>query len=279
MRILLRTLTLVLLAVALSGCGVRTAYNNLDRLLLRWVDRQVSLDAEQTEVARSMIRQHIDWHCASELPDYAAWLRRIEGDVEERTLSRGALEAHAGTLGEFWQRMLTELRPSMIEVIGMLDDGQVQQLAESFEERNLELAERAELDDQAWREERVRGMERGLRRFIGRVDGDQRQRLERWAEELVRSDESTLEETLRWQGRFFDLLEHRDGSGFETELVGLLKPDDNWSESHRALMAHNRDRTLAALVDVLDLAGERQRNRLRSRLDSLATDFERLSCA
>ncbi len=278
MRTMIRPIVLLLLVLLLAGCGVRMAYNNLDRLMLRWVDSQVSLDSEQTIVARGMIESHLDWHCATELPDYAIWLRRIDADIGSGQMTVEVLEHHAETMTTFWHRLLTTMRPSMIEMIALLSDHQLEELEDAFAERNKEIATRAKMGGGERLEQRVDSMERGLRRFMGRLDGEQRRRLESWAGELKRIDESTLDETLRWQQAFFEVARNRHDPEFEHVVAGLLDPANNWSDEHWELMAHNRERTLHVLSEILDQASDRQVGRLRSRLVSLADDFDRLTC-
>ena len=278
MRLMARLLIVIVLAALVAGCGVRMVYNNLDRLMLRWIDNQVSLDAEQRSTARDMIEYHLDWHCASELPDYADWLLEVDADIGSDRISVDVLRGHAQTMAGFWQRLLASVRPSMIEIIVGLDDEQVEQLREAFEERNAELDEQAELEEDQRREQRVQSMERGLRRFLGRLDREQRGRLEQWAAELIPSHESNLEQTRQWQASFFDIIEHRRETDFAEIVAPLLDPGGNWSAGHRELMEHNRERTLEAIVDIHHLASERQIDRLRSRVTSLASDFERLTC-
>ena len=278
MRSITRLLIVILLAALVAGCGVRMAYNNLDRLMLRWIDNQVSLDAEQESTARAMIEHHLDWHCASELPDYADWLLEVDADIGSDRISVDVLRGHAETMAGFWQRLLDSIRPSIIEIIVELDDEQVEQLREAFEERNAELDEQAELEEDQRREQRVERMERGLRRFLGRLDREQRGRLEKWAGELIPTDESHLEQTLQWQESFFDVIDQRRDPDFTEIVAPLIDPGGNWSSEHRELMEYNRDRTIEALVDIHHLASERQIDRLRSRVTSLASDFERLTC-
>lgn len=278
MHPILRILLLLLLTATVAGCGVRTAYNNLDRLALRWVDNRVSLDGEQKRAVQHLIQHQLDWHCASELPDYADWLRQVEADVEGDRITVALMRGHAETIAAFGQRLLASATPSVVEVLSQLDDSQVERLAESFDERNLELAEQAAMDGDERRTQQVQAMTRGLRRFLGRPDGDQRQRLEQWATELIRSDESTMSQRLRWQQAFFDALEMRHQPGFDEVVEPLLVPGDGWSPEYIELMEHNRERTLEALVDLHHMASDRQINRLRSRLTSLADDFERLAC-
>jgi len=278
MKPVVKGIVVLLMLALLSACGVRTVYNNLDRFVLRWVDNQLSLDAEQTDMARALVRQQIDWHCASELPDYAAWLRQVDDDLADGRITVERLQAHADVVTGFGERLLVAVQPAMVDLLARLDDEQVKQLAASFAERNDELAERAALDAEDRRTESLASMERGLRRFLGRLDADQRQRLEQWADDLMPAEVSRLERRLEWQQQFLLALEGRHRPEFDRELAALFDSGPRNNAKWDRIETHNRQRTFEALVDLHDLAGDRQRNRLRSRVAGLADDFERLSC-
>ena len=274
------TLLIVLCVLLLTGCGVRFAYNNLDWLVMRWVDRQVALDADQRRQVEDIIDQRRAWHCASELPLYADFLRELAADVEADRLDRDRLADHGQTLAEFGRRLLDAIHDDLIDVMLSLSDAQVEDLKESFAEANEEIrAEQVEVADSVRQRDRVRGMSRSLRRFYGSLNRDQLSRLETWAGELSRDDALMLEDRLTWQARLFEALELRDEPElFIREVAPLLEPGENWSADYRAVLEANRELTLDALADVHELATVRQRRRLVSRLEGFADDFERLRC-
>jgi hypothetical protein len=280
MRDLSKILIIVALAALLAACGVRSAYNNLDWLVMRWVDNQVSLNTDQERAVRQALDDHLQWHCTSQLPEYVEFLRRVDADVDAGRISIERFNEHGEQLAEFGRSLVNEARPAIIELLASLDDAQTRDLLDGFEQRNEELIEEISEISQAERQRnQVRGMERGMRRFIGRLTPDQRERLEQWAGDLEPSGELTLKQRLNWQSSFAQTLSKRhDYDRFEAGMNGLLSPGSTWSDDYRELMVYNRERTVEALVDLHHMATPRQINRLQSRLNSLAGDFARLSC-
>lgn len=260
---------------------MRSAYNNLDWLIMRWINNQVSLDSEQELAVRTALDEKLLWHCSSQLPQYVTFLRGVEKDVEADAIDVDALRRHGEQIAAFGRELGLRARPDVIAFLASLDDEQVASLRESFDERNEEIvAESIEVTAAERQANQVRGMERGMRRFAGRPSAVQRERLEQWASELKPTAETSLEQRLAWQSEFFELLDLRSDNGtFESRMAVLLEPGATWSAEFREKMEYNRERTLEAIADIHALSTPRQQRRLLSRLDSLASDFERLSCS
>lgn len=271
--------TIVLLAALLAGCGVRTAYNNADWLVMRWVNDRVTLTEQQDRALRSALEEHLAWHCASELPDYAEFLRQVRLDIATDRISTETLERYGEQTSEFGQRLLARIRPSLIDLLASLDQHQVAELMDSLEQRNRELAEEAERAGEALQEARVRAMERGMRRFTGRLTNEQRERLQAWAAELDDTASLVLEQRLDWQARLAKALSIRhDRTAFDSAMAELLRPDSgDWSVLETRRNA-NRERTLRALADLHSISPDRQVRRVTHRLDELASDLRQLSC-
>ncbi len=280
MSCIVRIFLVALLALVLAGCGVRSAYNNLDWLMMRWINNQLSLTSEQELAVRTALDEKLEWHCSTQLPLYVDFLRALERDVAAEAIDVETLGGHGERVAEFGRELALRARPDIIEFLAGLNDGQIDDLRESYSERNEEIiSESIEVSDAERQANQVRGMERGMRRFAGRPSAVQRERLEQWASELKPTAELSLEQRKAWQQEFFDALAMRaDNGAFEPRMTALLEPGSTWSDEFRQRMEYNRERTLEAIADINALATPRQANRLRSRLDSLASDFERLTC-
>lgn len=280
MRNWLRVCAVVVVLAGLSGCGVRAAYNNLDWLTVRWVDQQVSLNAEQRQLLREFLDEQLLWHCATQLADYQAWIDEMRMDLLAYRLDRERLAEHGRTAAAFG-RMLTERSiPILTDLAASLDDDQVDEVLASFAERTEEV--RVAVEEQSpetMAAERLDSMDRALRRAIGRTNAAQKERLQTWADAVTATQPYHLRQRMYWQDRIAAALDRRDDRTFlEGEIAALLRPEAAWSDEYRAVMERNRGLTLDALEDVLELADQRHRNRLSARLHRLNSDFERLSC-
>lgn len=271
---------ILLCAVLLSSaCGVKTAYNNADWLMMRWIDERVSLTAEQELAARTALEAHLQWHCTSELPTYAQLLRSIQADITRDRITIETLEDYGSQAAELGQRLLVRIRPSLIDLFTTLEDRQVADLMASFEERNRELREQARLGEDALIRERARGMESGMKRFTGRLTRDQRTRLHSWAAGLEATAKLELEHRLTWQSRLAEALALRhDRPAFETAMAPLLQPGATEPEALAERRLDNRERTLEVVVALHRQAPDRQIDHLNERLTDLADDLEELSC-
>ena len=278
----LRWVLLVVVLAAMTGCGVRTLYGNLDWFAMRAVDDLVTLDDTQRMEVRMQVENRLGWHCATQLPDYATLLRKMEADLEAGRVGTEILRGYGKELFGFWQAMQWNLPEDTMGVLTSLTDDQAEELLESIDERNRDIREELESsteDEQAL--DRARGMERQLRRFFGRLHRDQKALVVRWSRSLKPSAELNLDMREAWAVEFAEALERRGQAEiFKQDLEELfLRTTDDWSSAYREVMEHNRERTLELFTDLYESAADRQRNRLAGRISRLADDFERLACA
>lgn len=274
-----RLIIFVLLAALLGGCGVKTAYNNADWLVMRAVNDRVSLTGEQEQALREALDEHLQWHCSSELPAYTEFLRALEDDLSADRVTTTDLQDHGGRAAQLGERLLERIRPTLLDLLASLEDDQVEALMDSFGERNEELAEEARRSESERRKDRASAFGKGMRRFSSRPTRQQRERIEAWAADLAPTAELALQHRLQWQERFRAALSMRhDRRAFDRAMAGLLEPGSTWSEDYRQLRRKNREKTQRAMVDLHRMAPSRQSDRLRKRLSGWADDLEQLTC-
>ncbi|TVS11897.1 MAG: hypothetical protein EA419_06695 [Wenzhouxiangella sp.] len=264
----------------LSGCGVRTAYNNLDWLTVRWVNQQVTLNGDQRQMLREFLDEQLVWHCATQLPGYQAWIDEIRMDLLAYRLDRDRLADHGRTAAGFGRVLSERSIPILVDLAASLDDDQVEEVLAAFAEGTEEV--RVAVEEKTPEElsaDRLESMERALRRTMGRTNSAQQQRLQSWAASVTATQPHHLRQRIYWQDRLATALERRDDRSFlEGEMAAFLRPESAWSDEYRAIMENNRGLTLDALEEVLELADQRHLNRLSARLHGLKRDIERLSC-
>lgn len=273
----------IALAVLLlaAGCGLRFFYTQLDWLVPWYVKDYITLDGDQRALLETRLLQRLDWHCRTQVPDYAQWLRRAEQRLVEGDLELADLEGHAEQAEVFWRELMAAIAPDAAEILAAADDAQVHELFANFEDRNRKVREEYLEPAQAERHaQRVERMERRLRRWFGPMNPGQRELIEAWSAELAPVAEDWLENRRRWQARLGAALERRaQRPEFDALIAELLgEPEAHWSEAYRARVEANRQRTLALLLDLYKFSTPRQQARLLREVRSLATDFERLAC-
>ena len=284
MNALVRALLLACLSALLMGCGVRTTYNNLDWLAIRWLNDQVDLSAEQELKVRTAIERKLAWHCESELPDYIALIERIDRDVATDQITVDSLDGYGQEMMVFGRRLLDRAQPSVLELLASMDEDQVETLIADIDERNEELAtEQDETTPEERSKQLVKRMDGILRRAFGRLNPSQKSRLDQWALERQTTAPFERERRETRDERFIQALAVRNKPAeFERRINALFEPaqSDSRPESNPARRAtvHNRTNMLNTLVDIYGLADDRQIRRLRDRLEDLADDFRKVSC-
>ena len=259
---------------------MKSAYNNADWLLMRWINDRVSLTPEQELVVRDALDEHLAWHCASELPAYSGFLRSIGDDVAADRITTETLAEYNERAGGFGRHILIRVKPTLIDLLASLNDEQVEELMGSFEEGNQELVEEAGRSEDERRQDRVDAFARGMRRFSGRPTREQRERMEAWAASLAPTARLALEERLIWQAQLREALAMRaKRPAFEQALASLLEPGSTQSNEYRQRRDENRAKTQRLIVDLHRMASQEQREHFRDRLSDWARKFEELSCS
>ena len=77
-----KILALVIAFILLSACGPKLYYPSLDWLIPWYVDDYISLEPDQSSRFRTQLARQLDWHCRTQLPEYAEFLRDLRREVD-----------------------------------------------------------------------------------------------------------------------------------------------------------------------------------------------------
>lgn len=271
----------LLASVLLTGCVVRVAYGQLE-WLTRWsVESYLDLDDSQERLVREIIGRNLAWHRATELPQYAAYLRELRAGLSGPISAEFMAQQYATTL-VIWDRTLQQISPDIARLLLTLDDGQVSEFFDELEERNAELAEEySGSAPEARRKKQNRSIIRAFRWFIGTLSPDQEAVVKSHTAGMHDLTEQWLQRRSAWQSAFRELLEGRSGNAaFEKQLTELLLDPNRFdSAEYRRLVAANREIAFAMSAEVLSSLNPKQRKHLDERLSGLATDFDELAVA
>jgi hypothetical protein len=281
-----RRLGALFLVLLLPGCGARFFYTQLDWIAPWYVSEFVTLDREQRVLLDQRLAEWLDWHCRSQLPDYAAWLREVGRLVEQGEADVAAVERLFERVEGFRDALLAGVAPDLAELLAMLSEEQIDELARQIEARNREArVDFVDAPPQILHERRVRRFERRLTRWLGPLTDAQRERIEHWSLEIVPIADDWLASRVDWQRRLDHALreqalrEHAGHEAFRERIYDLvLRPEQTWSEDYRARLARNRALVIVLIADIAALAPQFQRERLQRETDSLAAQFESLAC-
>jgi hypothetical protein len=278
-----RLLLLLLAAASLSGCGVRMLYHQLDWLIPWQLQDYVTLDSSQRLELEVLVEDRLDWHCRTQLPRYAEWLRALEHDLRNEAVGAQWLAERADDAGAFWSELMHPLSHDAAAVLGQASDAQVDELFRNLDARTREQMQTfVNRENHVLVQERAERLEQRLRRWFGRMNADQRARIQAWSEDLGLFAHEWLENRGRWQAQLRHALDESDRrpESLQPALERLMvHPEQTWSPDYVERLERQRKATWLLLADLYQMSSERQRNRLITRAGSLARDFERLSCA
>jgi len=268
-------------AFLLSACTVQLAYNNLDRLVLRWVNDQVELTSQQRQWVREALNDNLDWHCQAHLPEYVAFLGRVQEDIQEGNANQETLESYGQTIARFGEEILEVSMPIAVQLLQSLDEDQIIQLQGSFEKSNQETIERlGRPNEEAIVADRGKRMERRLSRFMGRLNNTQKEAIALWAQNYRSTDAQQLAYAYRWQQALLDALALRNTAPdeFAIQIETLFDLGSGWDEAYEQTVEVNRLLSLEMMSEVLAEASGRQQQRLLGKMQGYANDFDALSC-
>lgn len=271
---------LVLLAsLLLTGCMVRIAYGQLE-WLTRWsVESYLDLNDSQDHLVRDIIGRNLAWHRATELPQYADYLRELRTGLSGPVSVEFIAQQYETTL-VIWDRTLQQISPDIARLLLTLSDEQVRQFFDELEERNAELVKGySGHSPEARRKKQDRSIIRAFRWFTGALSRDQEAVIRSYTAGMHDLTRQWLDRRRAWQSALRQLLDGRSGNAeFENQLTSLLlDPNQFDSAEYRRLVAVNREIAFAMSADVLSSLSPKQRKHLDDRLSRLARDFDELA--
>lgn len=268
-------------ALALVACSrIDLAYRNLDRLVPWSLDDYLAMNRDQRSLLDERLKQHLAWHCTTELPGYLDWLDRVRSMVAEGQVTDQALQQRMNEARQAIGRVAEAITPSAAELLRGMSDAQVAQMGEAFRE---DISERQEkyvdtpLSKQVAR--RAERMEKRLTPWFGELTAAQRQRVQTWAQALGDQNRQWIANRAHWQQQLMLAMNQRSDASFEPRLAQLLQRKESlWTAQYRAAFENSEQQTRSLLIDLLQQSSPAQRQYLQGRLAKVRTDFSELKC-
>ena len=274
-----RVLLLLACAWGATGCGVKLAYNNLDRLL-RWsIDDYLNLDAAQEAYFRSQVDVFLYWHRTTELPVYAQGLRELDvaladgATIEEMFFVREEVDA-------WWRRILEASLPLSTQLMYSATDAQLDRFSAQFEKDTLKYIKPYEkLSVDARRERWARELRENFENFTGRLGDEQRQLIDRRSARWVPDDRGWADYRLRYRDALLALVRQRDPYiEFSRAFRDLTLNRERWyGDGYAAAQAANEDVYRDLSIEIINSLTADQRRELSKTLLDVAKDFDELT--
>lgn len=176
-------LGMAVIGLLVSGCLVRMAYNNADRLLLWEVEHYFDLTSAQSDDTLQRLRQHLHWHRSQELNASLAFLQRVRQRAADNVTDDEVQQSFV-EFDELRRTLVERLVPDSVALFALLNDAQLTHLEEALGEANEEWEERAAMQPAQRIQERTQRLLRVVEDWIGPLDDSQEQTLTRASEAL-----------------------------------------------------------------------------------------------
>lgn len=273
----------LLILFALTACsGLKLTYGQLDWILVERLDDYMTLTDQQDIAVGRHIQGLLHWHCATQVRDYAIWLREVNRDIQGGQLTPARLEHHSTRALSLWRRLVAEVVPYLTDILHTASEEQVVQIVERLDEDNAQLREEyLDRSEDELREDYAQRMRRHLRRWLGDLTHEQRQAVSDWGEGLVLLRTQRWDSRLSWQAALRRALQVRsDRRALHVRLKRLLTdPQGTWSDAYRAQVDANHALTEQLILQVTGSLTQAQLEQLEKRTNRYAEDLEELSCA
>ncbi|MBF8779677.1 DUF6279 family lipoprotein [Pseudomonas fulva] len=278
----LRTL-LALCAVALSlaSCSrIDLAYRNLDVLVPWSLGDYLDMNRQQKNWLDQRLKQHLAWHCQTELPGYLDWLDQIRAMVARNEVTDPLLRQRTREAREAIDRVAEAITPSAIELLAGMDERQVGEMRKAFAKDIRERqAEYVDVPLARQIDERAKRMEKRIQPWLGELSQAQRLRIERWSQALGEQNRAWIANRAHWQAQLLAAMEQRQTPAFEPRLTQLLRHKESvWTEQYRLAFENTERQARSLLVDLMQQSTPAQRQHLQERLGKVRGDFSEMKC-
>lgn len=278
----LKHLSLLLpLCLALTACNrVDLAYRNLDTIIPWTLNDYLNMDREQKDWLEERLEEHLQWHCATQLPDYLDWFTRARQMVITRQVTDTALQARTLEAKQAIARTARQITPSAVELLRGMNDQQVNEMKQAFAKDVRERQEKYVKPPLARQiQRRSQRMDKRLTDWLGPLNKAQQQRVLAWSTALGDQNRQWIANRAHWQALFSQAMDQRHNSDFAQRIETLLVDRESlWTPAYRQANANAEVQARRLLVDLMADSSDEQRQHLQNRIDKVRGQFSALKC-
>ena len=272
---------LLTLSLVLTGCNrVGLAYRNLDVIIPWTLNDYLDMNAGQKSWFNDKLKEHLAWHCTTQLPGYLDWLDRLQQMANDNQVTDAALRARTTEAKQAIDEVAREITPSAIELLQGLDDQQVKEMSDALakdlrkrQDEYLKPPLAQQIKDRAER------MSKRLDAWIGPLSASQQNRVTAWSIALGEQNHEWIGNRARWQAQFIDAVQQRKNADFPQKMQQLLVDRESlWTPQYRSAYAQTEAAARSLIVDLMAQSTVQQRLKLTQKIDGVRSDFKALKC-
>lgn len=272
---------LLTLSLVLAGCNrVGLAYRNLDVIIPWTLSDYLEMNAGQKSWFNDTLKEHLAWHCTTQLPGYLDWLDRLQQMVDTNQVTDAALQTRTAEAKQAIAESAQAITPSAVELLQGLDDQQVKDMEQAFAK---DLRKRQDeylkppLEQQI--KERAERMNKRLDAWLGPLSASQQNRVTAWSIALGEQNQQWIGNRAHWQTLFISAVKDRHSSDFPQKIEQLLVNRESlWTPEYRQAYAQTEAAARSLIVDLIAESTVQQRQKLTQKIDKVRSDFKALKC-
>ncbi|WP_085717268.1 DUF6279 family lipoprotein [Pseudomonas sp. B28(2017)] len=269
------------IALTLGACNrIGLAYRNLDVIIPWTLSDYLDMNGEQKSWLNERLKEHLSWHCTTQLPGYLDWLDRLQTMIATNQVTDATLQARAHEAEQAIAETAREITPSAIELLQGLNDKQVAEMNEAFAKDQRKRKEeylKPSLDQQI--KERGERMEKRLNDWLGPLNSTQQQRVATWSSALGEQNTQWLANRVHWQKQFSAAVAQRQSPQFPQRIeILLVNRESLWTPAYRQAFANTEAQARSLFVDLMAESTPNQRERLLKKIEGVRKDFSDLKC-
>lgn len=282
MGIVLKTfISLWLSLTLLAGCSqIGLTYRHLDFIIPWSLNDYLDMNASQKDWLDERLKEHLSWHCTTQIPGYLDWLDRLQGMVENNQVNQEQLKARTAEARQAIATLSKEITPSAVELLRQLDDQQVAEMEAAFA-KDLRKHEDEYVDQPLDKQisERAQRMEKRLTPWMGKLNAAQQARVMQWSTSLGEQNRLWIDNRAHWQSLLLAAVKQRNASDFDQKIASLLQDRQTfWTPEYRATYDHTEQAAISLIADLMAQSTADQRQKLLAKIADVRKDFTDLSC-
>jgi hypothetical protein len=238
------------------------------------------MNGEQKDWFNERLKEHLSWHCTTQLPGYLDWLDRLQAMVESNQVSDAALQERTAEAKQAIAETAREITPSAIELLQGLDDKQVAEMNDAFA-KDLRKRQQEYVKPPLAQQIKERGerMEKRLNDWLGPLSDSQKQRVVAWTNALGDQNSQWIANRAHWQQQFSAAVAQRQSAEFPQRIETLLVNRERlWTADYRKAYANTEAQARSLFVDLMAESTPQQRQRLLKKIEGVRKDFNDLKC-
>ena len=268
----------------LQGCSViKLAYNQAPELAYWYLDSHLDFTGEQSVQVKASLHQLQAWHRQTQLPAYASTLQQLQQQLSADTTAAQACAVVADVRSKLGT-ISRQAEPLAASLVGTLDAGQLQHMAQKFAKNNAkEEAERLDDGIKTRQEKRLQQAIERAERLYGTLSDSQRTAMARRLAQSRFDDRLMFAEKQRRQRDALNTLQPLSAGQASSEqalaamrgLTGraLASPD----QAYRAYLDQLGQENCQIFADLHNSTTPAQRSKAKETLQGYVQDIQILN--